>query len=310
MTVGNSYFDDLADLSVDEIMAESDLLEAVAEEKLPGTQAYDLLFTPQQHDSLVVGYELDYAPGLDEKVQKVAEFGEIPVGDPEKAEKKYADLDKFAVGLRVSHEQRTYGSGAVIQRELLGRLAEIRRANSLAAVTALEDANIETFAAPAKWNTADALAMDDIYAADDLLAGAKDVRGNLFNYSGRYIWGNRRSLNALKRNKQVAEHYVGDMAHANPLFADIANQPLIGEQFELIMDQALEDGVVFVFADNTAGSVGTLFQTGEPVFTDWYAERGDSELGGSTMSWRSDWVHFRHLAVRAPKSIVKITGVI
>lgn len=310
MSVNNSYYDAIADLSVDDILSSSELLQAAAEEKLAGTQAYEVLFPSHNVNQLVVGYREDVAPGLDEEVQKVPEYGEIPVGDPELGLKKYADLEKFAIGLRVSYEQRNFGTGADIQRELNGRLAEIRRSNSEAAIAALNDAEIEEFPVLTKWNTPGALAGDDLFAADDLLAGARDTRGNLFNYSAGYVWANRKTLNALKRNKQVIDMYTGDMAHANPLFTPIENQPLIAEQFALMPDQALKDGEAYVFAASEYTSVGTRFQTGEPIFTDWYEESGQSGYGGKTMAWRSDWAHWRDLVVRAPKSIVKITGAI
>lgn len=310
MATNNSYFDALEVLPVEDILTSSELLEAAAEELLQGTQAYDLLFTPHNVKHLTIGYNVDVAPGLDEAVQTVPEFGEIPVGDPDAGLRKYADLTKKAVGIRISKEQKDFGSGADIQRELIGRMAEVRRGNSNDALAALEAAGIEELPVAAKWNTKDALAMDDLWAADDLLAGAKDERGNLFNYSAGYVWANRKTLNALKRNKQTASLYIGDMAHANPLFAGIEQQPLIAEQFKLVADQALPDGVAYVFADSEYGSVGTRFQTGEPIFTEFYEEHGQSGHGGSTMSWRSDYAHWRALAVRAPKAAVKLTGAI
>lgn len=310
MAEHNSYFDALETLTVEEILESSELLEAAAEELLEGTQAYDLLFNPVNVKQLTIGYNLDVAPGLDEAVQKVPEFGEIPVGDPNRGERKFADLTKHAVGIRVSYEQKSFGSGADIQRELIGRLAEVRRNNSNEAVGALADSGIEELPVSQKWNEKDAPAMDDLFAADDLLAGATDDRGNLFNYSASYVWANRRTINALKRNRQVTDLYIGDMASSNPLFKGIEQQPLIAEQFRLVADQALPDGVAYVFAGEEYGKVGSRFQTGEPIFTDWYQEEGESGYGGRTMAYRSDYAHWRALAVRAPKAIVKITGAI
>ena len=310
MATNNSYFDALEVLPVEDILTSSELLEAAASELLVGTQAYDLLFNAHNVDHLTIGYNTDVAPGLDEAVQTVPEFGEIPVGDPDAGERKYADLTKKAIGLRISKEQRDFGTGADIQRELVGRVAEIRRGNSADAMAALEAAGIEELPVAAKWNTTDAQAVDDLWAADDLLSGAKDTRGNLFNYSAGYVWANRKTLNALKRNKQTSSFYIGDMAHANPLFAGISEQPLVAEQFKLVADQALPDGVAYVFADSEYGTVGTRFQTGDPIFTPFYEEHGQSGHGGSTMSWRSDYAHWRALAVRAPKAAVKLTGAI
>ena len=310
MSTSNSYFDDLADLSVKDILTSSELIEAAIAELMEGEQFYDLLFDPFNVGELTVGYNLDTAAGLEEEVQKVAEFAEIPVGDPLRGERRYTDLTPVGIGLRVSYQQRNFGTGSAIQRELVGRAAEIRRRNGREAIAALAGANVEELPVAAKWNTADAKAMDDLYAADDLLAGAVDDNGKRFGYSGKYALGNRRTINALKRNKQVTDMYTGDMAHADPRFTPLGQQPLIGEQFNLIVDEGMEDGETYVISDTLTGGLGTRFQTGDPLFSDWYEEGGQSGIGGPRLSWRSDHVHFRSLVVRAPKAAVKITGAI
>lgn len=310
MSTTNSYFDDIADLSVKDVMASTELLEAATAELMEGKQAFDLLFDPFNVDQLTVGYRLDSAPGLDEQVRDVPEFGEIPVGDPDRGAKRYTDLNTAGIGLRISLQQRQYGTGSEIQRELLGRVAEVNRHNGKVALAAIAAEDIEELPVAAKWNTADAKAMDDLYAADDLLAGAVDDNGNRFGYAGKYVWGNRRTLNALKRNKQVTDMYTGDMAHADPRFTPMGQQPVIGEQFYLVPDEGMEDGDVLVISETLSGGVGTRFQTGEPTFTDWYEEGGQSGIGGPRLTWRSDYVHFRSLVLRAPKAIVKLTGAI
>lgn len=191
MSTTNSYFDDLKDLSVEDILTSSELIEGAVNELLEGEQAYELIFDPYNTDGkLTVGYNLDSAPGLDEEAQTIAEFAEIPVGDPSRGERRFTDLLPTGIGVRVSYSQRNFTSGAAVQRELLGRAAEIRRKNgrdALAAFAAVDD-QVEELPVAAKWNTADAKAMDDLYAADDLLAGAVDQEGRRFGYAGRYIW--------------------------------------------------------------------------------------------------------------------------
>ena len=46
MSVNNSYFDAIADLSVEDVLSSSELILAASQELLAGTQAYDLLFNP------------------------------------------------------------------------------------------------------------------------------------------------------------------------------------------------------------------------------------------------------------------------
>ena len=143
MSTSNSYFDDLADLSVKDILTSSELIEAAITELMEGEQFYDLLFDPFNVGELTVGYNLDTAAGLEEEVQKVAEFAEIPVGDPLRGERRYTDLTPVGIGLRVSYQQRNFGTGSAVQRELVGRAAEIRRRNGREAIAALAGANVE-----------------------------------------------------------------------------------------------------------------------------------------------------------------------
>ena len=72
----------------------------------------------------------------------------------------------------------------------------------------------------------------------------------------------------------------------------------------------MEDGVAYVMSETPTGGLGTRFEAEPPRFSDWYEEGGQSGMGGPRLTWRSDYVHFRSLVVRAPKALVKITGAI
>lgn len=56
------------------------------------------------------------------------------------------------------------------------------------------------------------------------------------------------------------------------------------------------------------GAAGFKSDTMPLQATQLYCEGGDSTIGGPTMSWRSDLVRKRAIAVDNPKSVVRIKG--
>lgn len=61
----------------------------------------------------------------------------------------------------------------------------------------------------------------------------------------------------------------------------------------------------YVFEAQAAGfKSDTMPLTATPL----YSEGGESQIGGPTMSWRSDLVRKRAIAVDNPKSVVRIKG--
>lgn len=303
----NSAFDAIGILPVVDVLENQELLDEAVTERLEGEQAYKLLFDTHEVNARAVAYQLDAAPGLDAEVKVVPEFGEIPVADPLSGEEKFAKLAKDAVGIRVSYEQRSDNDSKAVQREVAGRSREIARGNARRALAALDAAEITEFPVTASWDTADAKALTDLHLANELIVGAQDKDGNAFDYEATVLWVSKRTASVLKRNEEVSGSYIGDMASENPLFKSIADQPLLAGQFQIAADNSIPDGVGYLFDE---GRVGSEFQIEDPIFTPFYEEGGQSGYGGPTMSWRSDYVHERALAVRAPKAIVKLTGLL
>lgn len=305
--INNSAFEAIGLLPVVDVIENPELLQAAVEERLEGEQAYKLLFDTYPVDARSVAFQLDSAPGLDRQVKEVPQFGEIPVGDPLEGEDKFAKLAKDAIGIRVSYEQRKDNDSKAVQREVAARTREISRGNARRALEALEAAEITEFPVTAAWDTENAEALTDLHLANELIVGAKDNHGNPFDYEGTTIWASKKTISVFKRNPEVLGSYVGDMAAENPLFKAIGDNPLVAGQFQLAPDNSIPDGVAYLFADER---VGSEFQIEDPIVTPFYEEGGQSGYGGPNMTWRSDYVHERALAVRAPKAIVKLTGLL
>ncbi|QRP60587.1 hypothetical protein [Corynebacterium minutissimum] len=305
MTTINSAFDRMSGLTVDEMLANPTILPEIFRESFEGEEAHRLFFRTIPSASNVVGYYEAQANFLEDDVQNVAEFGEIPVSDPTGAELQTLKLAKNGIGIRVSWEQRNDNDVDAVQREMVSRQNTLRRKDGRDALAALSAAKIQTFAATTAWNQEGSNPASDMLDAIELIQGAEDINGNYFEYEPDVLWINPMTLTALKRNAEVQKLYIGDMAHENPLFTGIAAEPLLFGNLQVVKDFTVPKGEAFLGVE---GISGFMAQREDRKVTDFYPERGDSQLGGANMSFRSDAVHRRGFGVDNPKSVVKLTG--
>ena len=305
MTTINSAFDRMSGLTVDEMLANPTILPEIFRESFEGEEAHRLFFRTIPSASNVVGYYEAQANFLEDDVQNVAEFGEIPVSDPSGGELQTLKLAKNGIGIRVSWEQRNDNDVDAVQREMVSRQNTLRRKDGRDALAALSAAKVQTFAAATAWNQEGSNPASDMLDAIELIQGAEDTNGNYFEYEPDVLWINPMTLTALKRNAEVQKLYIGDMAHENPLFTGIAAEPLLFGNLQVVKDFTVPKGEAYLGVE---GISGFMAQREDRQVTDFYAERGESQLGGANMAFRSDAVHRRGFGVDNPKSVVKMTG--
>lgn len=304
--IHTSAYDALSLLSVDEIIEAPELFEAAIKELIEGEQAYKLIFNTFNTTESVVKYKEEVAPELDDGLQIVPEFSEIPVTDPyDDREEKFISIEPHAVGIRVSQQQRKANKSNEVQREVMARARTIRKGNGLAALAALKAADIEEYRVETPWDVSSADVREDIGLVTDLIMGATDKNGNQFGYEPDVFWANPVTINRAKRNETVRKDFIGDMASQNPLFKKIGQNPLIGGYLQVVPDSSIPVGEAYIGVE---GAGGYEAQNGAPTTTAFYEEGGQSGLGGPTMSWRSDYVHFRGLYLPGTKSIIKLTN--
>lgn len=302
----NSAYDALAELTVRELTEAPELFERALEELLEGEQAYKMLFKTESTTESVVKYTEERAPLLDIGLQHVAEFAEIPVADPiASREEKFAAVEDYAIGIRISEKQRIKNRNGEVQRELMGRARTIRRDNGLAALAALEEAGIVEMPVTMAWDQPEADIREDIGLATDLIMSAVDANGAPFGYEPDVLWANPVTINRAKRNKTVKSDFIGDMASENPLFKKVGQNPLIGGYLQVVPDMTVPVGEAYIAVEQ---GVGVEAQDGSPITTPFYEEGGQSGIGGPRMTWRSDYVHSRALFVPSAKAIVRLTG--
>ncbi|MDK6302902.1 hypothetical protein QP140_10080, partial [Corynebacterium sp. UMB9976] len=74
----------------------------------------------------------------------------------------------------------------------------------------------------------------DFLDASEVVLGAEDGDGHYFGYTPDVLLIHPMTLNLLKRNPEVQKLYIGDMAHANPLFNGISDEPLIFGNVQIV----------------------------------------------------------------------------
>lgn len=303
----NSAFDILDGLTVDEALSDPHFMPDLVLQELNGEEIQKIFFRDVTVNSNVIAFHEQYPDYLEDDVQKVAEFGEIPVSDPTGLPYKTTAIEKLGIAIRVSWEQRNDNDMDAVKRELEARKNTIIRSQARQALAAFNNAGIEELAVSAAWDAEGSNPASDFLDATELVLGAEDGEGHYYGYTPNVLLINPLTLNLLKRNPEVQKLYIGDMAHENPFFAGISDEPLIFGNIQIVKSHVVPKGEAFIGQEQTAGFMG---QREPEQITDFYAERGESVLGGANMSFRSDYVHRRGFAIDGPKSVVKLTGLV
>ncbi|WP_276652459.1 hypothetical protein [Corynebacterium vitaeruminis] len=302
----NSAFDVLSGLTVDEMLANPAFLPEIMKQAINGEEVQRLFFRTITVNSNVIAYKEAAPAYLEDDLQNVAEYGEIPVSDPSGDEWQTVMLEKGGIGIRVSWEQRQDDNGDAVQREMISRTNTILRSEAKAGLAAIAKAPISTHQAAVAWDQAGAKPASDILDTIELIQGAEDAEGHYYEYEPSVLWIHPTTLSMLKRNDEVQKLYIGDMAHANPLFNGVADEPQLFGNIQVAKSFFVPKGEAYLSIEG----VGFMGEREPRQITDFYAERGDSDLGGANMSWRSDVSHRRGYAVDNPKGIIKLTGLV
>ena len=271
-------------------------------------QWHELLFRKTHAGSNVVAYRDRTVAELESEPEPVAEFGEIPVADPIAPDDyKITPVTKRAVGIRVSWEQIVDNDMAAVRRELEARATSVLKGKINEATAALRAANVPELAVTAAWNQQGSNPAEDVLDAIEMVQGAEDENGYSFDFDPDLIIAHPRTLTMLKRNAEVQKLYIGDMAHAHPLFAGLSLEPTLFGQLRSIKNNQLPQGEIFIA---TEGQAGFMAEREPEDFGEFYAERGQSRRHGATQAQRADYSHRRGWGVDGSKSIVRITGAV
>lgn len=319
MAITNSAFDVLEGLTVDEALANPAFIPDLMLKAIDGQELQRVLFRTHTVTSNVVAYREQSPYYLEDDVEHVAEFGEIPVADPFTGELLTTAVTKNGIAIRVSWEQRNDNDNAAVRREVEARANTVVRSQARDAIAALDEVypvghakagqkkvqEYDVANSGGAWNKQGAKPAVNILDAMELITGAEDEEGHYYDYTPNVLVIHPTTLSALKRSEEVQKLYIGNLAAENPLYKGISEQEVLFGTLQVVATRAVKKGEAFLA---TEGMAGFMAEREPEWFSDFYEERGQSGRGGANQSWRSDYTHRRGFALDGPKSVVKLTG--
>lgn len=301
-------------ITVSEMIEDPTFIPQRVIDGLQGQFLEDLFFRQSEDNKGVVAFREAAGLYLADDAEEIAEFGEIPVSAPELGPLKAAYGIKTGEAIRVSYEMVNENKVDQVNRHIEALEKTVIRHGVKAVLGVFDAANIPTLQASAEWTAGDPV--KDVFDAIEMVqaATADDDVDRVFDYEPNTILLHPASFTKLVRNEQVQKYFIGAAALDNPIFKLADGEPLFGGQRDVELfgmlrvatSRLIPVGTAYVFEAQGAGfKSDTMPLTATPL----YSEGGDSPLGGPTMSWRSDLVRKRAIAVDNPKAVVKVTGI-
>ncbi|MCJ7859265.1 hypothetical protein [Corynebacterium kalidii] len=296
---------DGVEITVDEMMADPTFIPQRIVNNLDGAFMEDLFFRQAESNKGTIAFREAAGEYLADDSEEIGEYGEIPVSTPEYGELKAAFGIKTGQAIRVSWEQRNENKVDVVNKSISALQKTVIRNGVNAVVGVFTSANVPELQASAPWTGGEP--DKDVLDGIELVQGAHedDDESKVFDYDPDTILLHPQSLTKLLRNEQVQKYYIGNMANENPVFKGLTTTQLFG-QLQVATSRLISKDSAYIFERGAAGfKSDTMPLTATPM----YSEGGESQIGGPTMSWRSDLVRKRAIAVDNPKSVLKIVGI-
>ena len=301
-------------LTVSEMLEDPTFIPQRVVDGMQGQFLEDLFFRQAENNKGVVAFREAAGQYLADDAEEIAEFGEIPVSAPELGPLRAAYGIKSGEAIRISYEMRNENKVDQVNRHIQALEKTMIRHGIQATLGVFKSAKVQELQVSSQWTGGDPV--KDVFDAVELVQSAHedDDLNRQFDYEPNTILLHPASYTKLVRNEQMQKYYIGNAALDNPIFLDqngdsifggLRNTELFGT-LRVATSRLIEQGTAYVFE---AQGVGFKSDTMPLTATPMYSEGGDSQLGGPTMSWRSDIVRKRAIAVDNPKAIVKLTGI-
>lgn len=301
-------------LTVSEMLEDPTFIPQRVVDGMQGQFLEDLFFRQAESNKGVVAFREAAGQYLADDAEEIAEFGEIPVSAPELGPLRAAYGIKSGEAIRISYEMRNENKVDQVNRHIQALEKTMIRHGIQATLGVFKSAKVQELQVSSQWTGGDPV--KDVFDAVELVQSAHedDDLNRQFDYEPNTILLHPASYTKLVRNEQMQKYYIGNAALDNPIFLDqngdsifggLRNTELFGT-LRVATSRLIEQGTAYVFE---AQGVGFKSDTMPLTATPMYSEGGDSQLGGPTMSWRSDLVRKRAIAVDNPKAIVKLTGI-
>ena len=257
--------------------------------------------------SSVVAFREGDPTFLDQDVQDVAEFGEIPVSSGQLGLPRVAYAVKKALGIRVSKEMVDENNIDAVNKQMYGLRNTFIRANDRQAKALLQSAAVPTMPVSAAWDDPDGKPRTDIARGVEKVTTAKPADATddeWYGFQPDTIVLHPGLLATLMDNEQILRVYNGNVAGESIAYTGAIPAELMG--LSVIQSRTFPADRALILE---RGTIGFYSDTRPLQFTALYPE-GNGPNGGPRETWRSDASHKRAMGLDQPKAGLWLTGLV
>ncbi len=291
-------------ITVDDIRRNPLFLPARILELLDGQFIDDVLLR-YEGDASTIAFEEGSSLFLDDEVQEMLEFEEIPVAGYQRGLPRVAIATKKGLGVRISEDMKRENNVAAVNRQVTALVNTMIRARFLAMRQLVMNPAIPTIAASAAWDTASGKPRRDLAAAAEVVASAgDDTVDTTENYEADTTVMPGGITPILLDNDDFLKVYGGNLASENIAYTG----KLPGDVMGMLGLKARfwPTDRVLVCQRKTIG----FYTDPRPLeVTPLYPE-GNGPNGGPTESYRVDATMKRGMGIDQPLAACWITGVV
>lgn len=255
----------------------------------------------------IVGYREGDPTFLDDDVQDVSEFGEIPVSSGRLGTPRMVYAVKKALGVRVSKEMIDENNIDAVNKQMTGLRNTFVRANDRGAKTLFQSAAVPTMPVSTAWDAVGGKPRTDLARAVEKIATAAPAEATedeFYGFQPNTMVVHPGLLATLMDNDQILKVFNGNVANESIAYTGAIPGELMG--LSVIQSRTFPIDKILILERGTAG----FYSDTRPLqFTSLYPE-GNGPNGGPTESWRSDASHKRALGLDQPKAALWLTGLV
>ena len=266
-----------------------------------------LLRNAGANPSGVVAYREGDPTFLDQDVQDIAEFGEIPVSSGQLGIPRTAYAVKKALGIRVSKEMIDENDIDAVNKQMTGLRNTFIRANDRSAKALLQSGAVPTLPVSTAWDAVGGKPRTDIVRAIEKVTTAAPPEATSDEYYGFQpdtLVVHPALLATLMDNEQILKVYNGNVANESIAYTGAIPGSLLG--LSVIQSRTFPADKALILE---RGTVGFYSDTRPLQFTALYPE-GNGPNGGPRETWRSDASHKRVMGLDQPKAAIWLTGLV
>ena len=266
-----------------------------------------LLRNGGKNDSGVVTFREGDPTFLDDDVQDVAEFGEIPVSAGKLGLPRAVYATKKALGVRVSKEMIDENDVDAVNKQITGLKNTFIRANDRGAKALFSSPTVPTLPVSAAWDDPNGKPRTDLAKAIEQISTAapdEATEDEYFGFEPDTIVLHPGLLATLMDNEQILKVYQGNVANESIAYTGAIPAQIMG--LNVIKSRTFPVDKALILE---RGTVGFYSDTRPLQFTALYPEGGGPN-GGPRETSRSDASHKRAIGLDQPKAALWLTGLV